>query len=68
MLMSARKSAGMSTTELAFRLGVSEASVKFWESGHVRPHVLRLEPIAKLLKIDKETISVAYANDNGEAA
>jgi len=68
IIRAARLAAGMSTTELAFRIGVSEMAVRFWESGANRPHALRLPTLAKVLKIDKAALDVAYANDNGEAA
>lgn len=68
VIRAARLAAGMSPTELAFKVGVSEMAVRFWESGANRPHALRLPTLAKVLKIDKATIDAAYANDNGEAA
>ena len=68
VIRAARLAAGMSTTELAFRVGVSEMAVRFWESGANRPHALRLSTLAKVLKVDKTALDTAYANDNGEAA
>lgn len=68
VIRSARQAAGLTPTELAYHLGVSEASIRFWEGGHSRPHPLRLAALAKALKIDKSMLDQAYANDNGEAA
>lgn len=45
-----RTSNGLSQTELARRVGVSQSAVNQWESGHTRPSVLsslRLERVSE---------------------
>jgi len=61
-IRAARISVGLTATQLAARLGITENAVKYWESGHSRPHPLRLASVAKALKIEPEALSIHYRN------
>ena len=50
-LRSARVDRKMSVAELADQLGVSTASIYFWESGRVRPRDANLTALCKILKL-----------------
>lgn len=50
-LRSARESRGLSVAEVADRVGVSQASIYFWEGGRVRPRVDNLKALCKVLKL-----------------
>jgi ribosome-binding protein aMBF1 (putative translation factor) len=47
----AREAIGLSTKDLAWRLGVKNASVKGWESDRAQPSSHRLTNLAGLLKV-----------------
>jgi transcriptional regulator with XRE-family HTH domain len=47
----ARESRGFSVAEVADRVGVSVASIYFWESGRVRPRVGNLKTLCKVLRL-----------------
>jgi transcriptional regulator with XRE-family HTH domain len=42
---------GLTVTEVAERVGVSEASVYFWERDHARPRDANLSALCKVLKL-----------------
>ena len=50
-LRSARVDRKLSVAELADQLGVSTASIYFWESGRVRPRDANLSALCKILKL-----------------
>ena len=47
----ARVDRKLSVAELADQLGVSTASIYFWESGRVRPRDANLTALCKILKL-----------------
>jgi transcriptional regulator with XRE-family HTH domain len=47
----ARVDRKLSVAELAEQLGVSTASIYFWESGRVRPRDVNLTALCKILKL-----------------
>jgi transcriptional regulator with XRE-family HTH domain len=47
----ARESRGLSVAEVAERVGVSQASIYFWEGGRVRPRSANLKTLCKVLKL-----------------
>jgi len=50
-LHAARVDRRLSVAELAAELGVSTASIYFWESGRVRPRDANLAALCKVLKL-----------------
>lgn len=50
-LRNARIERGLSVAQLAERIGVSQASVYFWEGDRVRPRAANLSAICKVLKL-----------------
>ena len=50
-LRNARIECGLSVAELAERVGVSQASIYFWEGDRVRPLPANLSAICKILKL-----------------
>ena len=50
-LRNARLQRGLSVAELADRVGVSAASIYFWESDRVRPRDANLSALCKALKL-----------------
>ena len=50
-LRSARERRGLSVAEVADRVGVSQASIYFWEGGRVRPRSENLKLLCKVLKL-----------------
>ncbi len=50
-LRGARFDRQLSVAELAEQLGVSTASIYFWESGRVRPRDANLVALCKILKL-----------------
>jgi DNA-binding XRE family transcriptional regulator len=50
-LRDARTARGLSVADLAERVGVSQASIYFWEGGHVRPREVNLSALCKVLKL-----------------
>jgi DNA-binding XRE family transcriptional regulator len=52
----AREKAGLTQTEVAERLGVSQPAYKYWETGERNPKQETLERIAKAIGVDPETI------------
>ena len=55
-LQKKRKDAGFSQEQLAFELNVSRQAVSKWESGASYPDITLLPPLARLLKIDLNTL------------
>jgi DNA-binding XRE family transcriptional regulator len=54
-LRDARLQRGMSVAELAERVGVSAASIYFWESDRVRPRDANLSALCKALRLPVKT-------------
>lgn len=50
-LRAARVNRGLSVVEAANQIGVSPASIYFWESGRVRPRAANLSALCKVLKL-----------------
>jgi len=50
-LRNARIERGLSVAELAERVGVSAASIYFWETDRVRPRDANLSAVCKVLKL-----------------
>jgi transcriptional regulator with XRE-family HTH domain len=50
-LRTARERSGLSVAEVANRVGVSQASIYFWEGGRVRPRIENLKLLCKVLKV-----------------
>ena len=50
-LRAARADRQLSVAELADQIGVSTASIYFWESGRVRPRDANLDALCKILKL-----------------
>ena len=50
-LRDARTKRGLSVAEVAEQVGVSTASVYFWETDHVRPRDANLSALCKVLKL-----------------
>lgn len=50
-LRNARLQRGLSVAELAERVGVSAASIYFWETDRVRPRDANLSALCKVLKL-----------------
>ena len=53
----ARESRGLSVAEVADRVGVSQASIYFWEGGRVRPRSANLKLLCKVLRLPFETMA-----------
>ena len=51
-----RKALGLTQEQIAQRLGVSAPAVNKWESGVSYPDITLLPPLARLLKIDLNTL------------
>ena len=51
-----RKALGLTQEQIAQRLGVSAPAVNKWESGASYPDITLLPPLARLLKIDLNTL------------
>ena len=47
----ARATKGYTVAELADRLGVSQVSIYYWESGRVRPRINNLTALCRALKM-----------------
>jgi DNA-binding XRE family transcriptional regulator len=55
----AREGKGFTVAELADRLGVSQVSIYYWESGRVRPRDTNLTALCKALKMPvRETMAL----------
>jgi DNA-binding transcriptional regulator YiaG len=55
----AREVKGFTVAELADRLGVSQVSIYYWESGRVRPRDTNLTALCKALKMPmRETMAL----------
>jgi len=50
-LRSARAKRGLSVADVAGQVGVSQASIYFWEGGRVRPRIENLKVLCKVLKL-----------------
>jgi DNA-binding XRE family transcriptional regulator len=50
-LRDARTKRGLSVAEVAEQVGVSTASIYFWETDHVRPRDTNLSALCKVLKL-----------------
>ena len=50
-LRDARNKRGLSVAEVAEQVGVSTASIYFWENDHVRPRDANLSALCKVLKL-----------------
>ena len=50
-LRNARMERGLSVAELTARVGVSQASIYFWEGDRVRPRAANLSALCKVLKL-----------------
>jgi transcriptional regulator with XRE-family HTH domain len=50
-LHDARIERGLSVADLAERVGVSQASIYFWEGDRVRPREANLNALCKILKL-----------------
>ena len=51
LLRDARIKRGLSVTEVAEEIGVSPASIYFWETDHCRPRQANLSALCKVLKL-----------------
>ena len=51
-----REAKGLARTELAYKLGVTEASVSNWESGRGVPHLGMMNRIADLLEVSLDQL------------
>jgi hypothetical protein len=55
----ARSAKGFTVAELADRVGVSQVSIYYWESGRVRPRDTNLTALCKALKLPvRETMAL----------
>jgi len=50
-LRAARIQRGLSVAEVAEQVGVSAASIYFWETDHCRPRAANLSALCKVLKL-----------------
>lgn len=58
-IRNARATKGYTVAELAGRVGVSQVSVYYWESGRVRPRDTNLAALCKALKLPlRETMAL----------
>jgi transcriptional regulator with XRE-family HTH domain len=53
----AREGKGFTVAQLADRVGVSQVSIYYWESGRVRPRDTNLAALTKALKMPENTIA-----------
>jgi transcriptional regulator with XRE-family HTH domain len=61
-LRDARIKRGLSVLEVAQQIGVSTASIYFWEAAHCRPRDVNLTALCKLLKLPiRATRAIAEA-------
>jgi transcriptional regulator with XRE-family HTH domain len=61
-LRDARMKRGLSVSEVAQQVGVSESSIYFWETDHCRPRARNLDALCKVLKLPvKATREMAAA-------
>ena len=51
LLRDARVKRGLSVAEVAEQVGVSQASIYFWETDHCRPRQANLSALCKVLKL-----------------
>ena len=51
LICNARKKRGLTVIEVAERVGVSPASIYFWENDRVRPTDTNLSALCKVLKL-----------------
>lgn len=61
-----RKKAGLTQEQVAEQLGVSTPAVNKWESGSTCPDITLLAPLARLLKIDLNTLFTFHESLSGE--
>ena len=61
-LAASRKQAGLSRSNLASRIGVSEETIRLWEKGSVQPSVDRLARLIALMSLEADGWS-ALAGD-----
>ena len=58
-IRTARADKGFTVAELADRIGVSQVSIYYWESGRVRPRDANLTALCKALKMPvRETLAL----------
>ena len=57
-----RKKVGLTQEQVANYLGVSTPAVNKWESGSTYPDITLLAPLARLLKIDMNTLFTFHEN------
>ena len=55
-----RKKAGLTQEQVVNYLGVSTPAVNKWESGATYPDITLLAPLARLLKIDLNTMFIFH--------
>jgi transcriptional regulator with XRE-family HTH domain len=58
-IRAARDEKGLTVAQLADKLGVSQVSIYYWESGRVRPRDANLSALCKALKMPvRETMAL----------
>jgi transcriptional regulator with XRE-family HTH domain len=67
MIVQARRRAGLSQRELAFRLGKRQSEIARWERGHVVPSLERLREVVAACGLEL-TVGLAAADDSYVAA
>ena len=60
-----RRAAGMTQTEVAGRLGISQASYAAWETGIARPTLEKLPPLANALGVGVDILLPALIRTKG---
>ena len=65
---SLRKKFGVSATQMALLLGVSNQSVYHWETGKSKPRAAQLQAIAAVRKLGKKEVAQRLAGHAQEAA
>lgn len=56
MLKRWRKQAGLTQSELAAKLGVSQNTISYWETGKAKPDILKVERLSEALRVSVMSI------------
>ena len=59
----ARKNSGMSVQDLAVKLGVAVNTIYRWENGDMRPHMIFVSKLSRMLGVELTRLEIAKNNN-----
>lgn len=65
-IRSFREKAGMTQTELAVNLGVTQAAIAMWETGERKPNIIMLKRIANIFGCTVDDMLATVSTDGGD--